>query len=445
MHPVRVIALAWLVSIAAWFYGVWSVRDELWPYSLLQDVEAFLAGDAEESTTLTEKIENDVGLVPARHLVTPAPAMPYPREQYRDLDELPLADDREPPFFYLSPDAPRGYRVIYGVFDFRDRLHGAILLGPDGDLVRVWQTTQEADWSHLPDENVYPHGFDITRQGEILTAYDHGTSLTKYGYCGNEVWRLKGGFHHSIELMDGDGTFWTWGNEGSARQFGIVLQQIAVENGAILRSFDIEDIIRANLAIDIFAIRQKDYEDHADWVMEGGGPFHPNDVDPLPAHLAGYYPGFDAGDLLVSMRSINLIFVMDPETLKVKWWRSGLARRQHDPDWNDRGTITILNNNMHKNASNIIELNPFTLAARNVLQGSYHGFYSWNRGKHDRLPNGFLLVTSSAQGRVFESSPEGFVSFDFHNLYNEDAGALTLSEARFLPMDYFEDLPTCDD
>jgi len=438
----RIIALCWLVFIAAFLFGVRAVEYDLWPYRTIREVQAYIAGDAEESTSIGDKIRNDLNLDPARHLVTAAPEA-RPDSDYRILDMLPLNGRRQPPRVYLAEDAPRGFRLIYGVIDFSEHLHGAIMLDPAGDVVRVWEISQEGvEWSHPADTNVFPHGLEITHDGSLLVAFDHGTSMTKYDFCGAEQWRLKGGFHHSISLGD-NGTFWVLGNEGTPTQFGNIMHEIRVDDGSILRSISIQDMIVANPDIDIFGIRQQDEMDRATWIMTGGGPFHQNDIEPLRKELAPYYPQFEAGDLLVSMRSPDLVFVLAPDNLKVKWWRQGLTRRQHDPDWNRRGTITILNNNMHRGHSDIVELDPKSMESRILLGGSRYHLYTWHRGKHQQLPQGHLLVTSAAQGRVLEVSPDGTVTFDFQNTINPEGDALALSEARFLPLDFFSELPTC--
>ncbi len=141
---------------------------------------------------------------------------------------------------------------------------------------------------------------------------------------------------------------------------------------------------------------------------------------------------------------MNLIFVVDPRSLKVKWWRHGLARRQHDPDWNARGTITIYNNNMHRGYSSIIEVDPRSMERRTLIDGADYDFYTWHRGKHEELPDGTMLITSPEQGRVFEVAPDGTVTFDFHNSFREERGPLSVSEARFLPPDYLQELPECE-
>ncbi len=83
------------------------------------------------------------------------------------------------------------------------------------------------------------------------------------------------------------------------------------------------------------------------------------------------------------------------------------------------------------------------MTVRRALEGGRYDFYTWNRGKHQRYSGGGFLITSSAQGRVFEVSPDGSVTFDFRNVYGSNGKSLVLSEARFLPVDYFHEVPEC--
>ena len=190
-------------------------------------------------------------------------------------------------------------------------------------------------------------------------------------------------------------------------------------------------------------ILQSDTAEGSNWAANIWGSFwHPNDIDPLPKELKKYYPDFNAGDLLVSLRSPNLVFILDQKTLKVKWWRQGLTRRQHDPDWNEKGTITIFNNNTNRGYSNITELNPVTYEYDIIVDGKTYNFYTWWRGNHQMMHNGGVLITSSDQGRVFEIDGEGNLVFEFLNNYGKNQ-YLSISEARFLPKNFFKELPQC--
>lgn len=72
---------------------------------------------------------------------------------------------------------------------------------------------------------------------------------------------------------------------------------------------------------------------------------HLNDVEPLDAAMVEEYPRFEAGDLLVPLRNLHLVFVFDPESGRVKWHASHPLIRQHDPDFLGDGWVGIFDNN----------------------------------------------------------------------------------------------------
>ena len=82
------------------------------------------------------------------------------------------------------------------------------------------------------------------------------------------------------------------------------------------------------------------------------------------------------------------------------------------PDWLPNGKISIFNNNMHRGVSNIVEIDPKTYKQRVVYDGKNEGFYTWMRGKHERLEGGHIALSSPQQGRVFEVNLEERSSLD---------------------------------
>ena len=441
MDKIKTISLCWIVFLTAFFLGIYVYDTEVWPYSFLKKIKNFTTGHVAEELSLLEKIENDLNYKPSRHIKINSFEKSLDSKKYKELKELKLNPRRKKPTIFLADKAPEGYRIIYGTFDFDKTLHGAVMLDPEGRIAHVWHISQEgSEWEHQKDTNIFPHGLEIAPDGSIVTAFDSGNSITKYDYCGNILWRLKGKFHHSIDF-EGEDAVWSWRDSEITDSYKFNLSKIDFHTGKILKEIPWQEIMDANPDIDIFGILQKDTPEGSTWLAE---PWHPNDIDPLPKELEQYYPGFSAGDLLVSLRNPNLIFVMDQDTLKVKWWRQGLVRRQHDPDWNDKGTITIFNNNMHRGYSNITELNPFTYEYEIIVNGETYNFYTWWRGKHEMMPNGGVLITSSDQGRVFETDVNGNITFEFLNTYGDNQEYLAISEARFLPKNFFKELPQCE-
>lgn len=443
MNKISKISLCWLIFLFSFFCGFYVYDFQIWPYGPLSKIQDFFEGHSSEDLSLKEKVQNDFNFKPSRHIKV-VNRKEDQEVEYEEINGLNLNSRRKKPKVFISDQAPEGYRVIYGTFDFENVLHGAIMLDSKGHVVHVWHISQEdLAWKSYDDTNVFPHGFEVASDGSIVTAYDSGSSLTKYDYCGDVIWRLKGSFHHSIEF-EGQKAIWVWKDTKTSAGWRKCLTKVDYQTGDILKEIALQKIMEENPKIDIFGILQKDTGSGSSWINEGGGRWHPNDIDPLPKTLANHYPEFNTDNLLVSLRSPNLIFILDQKTLKVKWWRQGLTRRQHDPDWNDKGTITVFNNNMHRGFSNIMEVNPNTYEYNIILKGEKYNFYTWWRGKHQMMPNGGFLVTSSEQGRVFETSSEGDITFEFINSYGENQEVLAISEALFLPKNYFKELPQCE-
>lgn len=85
--------------------------------------------------------------------------------------------------------------------------------------------------------------------------------------------------------------------------------------------------------------------------------------------MASTFPMFDAGDLVVSLRSGNLVFVLEPGTEDITWWMHDGAFAQHDPDWLPDGGILVFDNNTDFGASRIIRIDPASRSYSVMLDG----------------------------------------------------------------------------
>ena len=421
------LAILWLLFLVAFLWGMATIALQVFPFQIVQAVWVYTAGGLGENTTLREKLANDLGRAPVRWFRT----VPGTPEALPELAVEGLKDRRVQPRMALSPDAPEGYRAVFGAFDFEETLWGAILFDPEGQIVRTWAlSTDDLPQSTEPAERKNMYGVDMRPDGSILyLMQEDGGGIVKVDACGQRDWVLDGIYHHTITPTD-RGTFWTY--EGTQQQFDHVLMEVDTATGEILRSVDMGAVREANPDVHIWDLQREE---------EVWDRVHGNDIEELSPELAAAYPGFEAGDLVMSYRVPNLVFVFDPETLQVKWWRVGPWDRQHDPDFGPDGWITVFSNNERGvgSYSKIIAIDPETYEAEVKVDGADYDFFTEFNGTHQRLENDGFLLTSSHQGRIFEVDANGSVVFDFVNLYQtEDNVTLHVGDAMYFAPDYFE-------
>lgn len=425
----------WLLVLVLYLGGLFSAVMKIWPAPAILEAYFYVTDNRWETRNLKERLWNDMGLVPYRLLTRDAGGAPE-----GDFEELALAnlkDRRQNPHVYVSEKRKPKLTFIYGVFDFTDGLHGAILLDENGQVMRQWTLSENAEkLESQPNTRLYPHGVLVDPDGSVTFIFDFGTQMNKVDACGDYVWTQANHRDYNHLLSRGkDGSIWTLAGDPSW------FERLDGETGEVIQSISMGDLLKANPDLGIFSARSEHYAQGRRW---NGDPFHGNDLEELTPELASAFPMFEAGDLLVSFRNLNLIFVFDPNTLEVKWWRSGFVQQQHDPDWLADGTIMVFDNRWDNPPSRLVTIDPATYEVKTVLDGNDYNFHTINRGKSQMFGDD-LVVTSSKQGRVFEVDANGEVVFEFVNTYDNDDGLRALvSEAIALPVNYFKELPTCD-
>ncbi len=141
---------------------------------------------------------------------------------------------------------------------------------------------------------------------------------------------------------------------------------------------------------------------------------HANSIQVLPRAGKGIW---SAGDLLISIRELDLVVVMDPTTGRVKWGGGpGVVDHQHEPIVLKNDNILVFDNGPLARRSRVLEVNPAT----GKIAWSYQGtppdsFFSAIGGGCQALPNGNVLITESVKGRVFEVTRAGETVWEFYN------------------------------
>jgi hypothetical protein len=409
----------------------YSIRHfEFPPYPQIVEFREFLAGDEMDAdTSMTQKFWNDLGMHPFRLF------QKYPDKATEGATRLSIPSAKErraDPLIYISADHGAGYRAVFGAVDLTDSLWGGLLLDPEGEIVHTWSLST----AHMPtategEELLNMYGLHLFPDGAVIfNQQEESGGIVKVDACSNVVWSLPGNFHHTVSATD-DGFVWTY--EGLQSDFDHKLAKVSIDTGEIVTVINMADVRKANPFIQIFDLQVNKTDPHIS---------HGNDIEPLNAELADDFEQFSKGDLLLSYRSHNLVFVLDPLTLEIKWWRVGEWGRQHDPDWEAGGIISVFSNNKKNQSlrefSDIISINPVTYAAEVIVDGEEYGFYAHSNGDHELTPYGTRMVSSTTQGWAFELDAQGEIVFSFLNLYDaEQARSLNISEAVRLPESYF--------
>jgi len=356
-----------------------------------------------------------------------------------------------------------GLILLSGFFDDSNELR---LIRRDGSIVNRWRVRFSElfpDVSHIRDReppstdwNVDTHGAVALPDGSVVFNFEYG-GLVKLDRCGHPVWTVRQQTHHSVERAEGGG-FWVpsrrhhpAGSESPFFPFATPLQEDTIirvsDDGVVSDEISVPGALYAS---GLDGILTTHYSDLFWTERPTGEMMHLNKAEELTSEVAAEFPQFAAGDLLLSDRAHNLVFVIDPATEKVKWWRSGPWLRQHDPEFTPRGTILLFNNNTYRMApgdlsryaattrtsSQVVELNPTTSEYR-VVFGSRESqpLLSVIRGKVERTARG-VLVAEFEGGRVFEADAGSRVIWEYVNRYDDDEVA-EVTEARLYASDYF--------
>jgi hypothetical protein len=281
-----------------------------------------------------------------------------------------------------------------------------------------------------------------------VVGFDEGDVMARLDACGEAVWKREGVYHHLMSMAE-DGTLWVWRGENSQLAQYQYVHNFDPETGNVIRELGlIEDLIGKSESFSVaFGLRtdypftrvERDPQAGMAWDI-----LHPNDVDVLGSSEAHLFPLFEAGDLLLSFRSPNLIAVVDAKDGRAKWWSNGPWIGQHDPDFAPDGKISVLSNNTGRGRSEILKMDPVTREVINELRGGELSFYSDFMGVHQYLPNGNVLIVAPSEGRAFEVTAEGDYVMEFNNLsprhatYNEH-----IENGLWLPLSFFDALPAC--
>lgn len=354
---------------------------------------------------------------------------------------------------FNKDEAEPGLTLLSSVFDGGNEMR---LIRLDGTVVRRWPVRffdLFKDVSHVSPEDVPTSEWNVTTHGAV--ALPDGSIVFNFEYlgtakldrCGAVQWTLARTTNHSLERT-ADGRFWTVNEMYRRRESPFPLlrppfsEQLALQlsaDGNVMREISAPGLFFKNdLTALLFSNGLRGTEVPSEDVT------HLNDVEELSAAMAPQFPAFAAGDLLLSMRNLNLLMVIDPNTERVKWHQTGPWMAQHDPDFQANGTISVFSNNDDRTetgallgGSRIMEVDPSTGRTRVRYGGTpQQKMFSSRRGDHQYLDHGHVLIDESESGRVFEVNQQNDIVWEFINRYDDARVGIVMGATRYRD-DYF--------
>jgi hypothetical protein len=329
----------------------------------------------------------------------------FERESLTTLGYIDAAYDprhRERGVLHIDAD-----RVFEGVRFYNGlRAENAILVSAQGEVLHEWARPLGGKWQFarlLPD-------------GDIIVRNPGG--LTRLAPDSEIVWKVRARTHHDFCIFDDriyaltDEAVLMPSIHEIHRTADNFVSRFTLGGDFIDRISLIEVIRGSQCAMLLPSIGHLEFRSSGHAADAKLDIIHSNHVEVMDGSLGHLGDLYRRGNILVTVRQLNLIMVFDPATRDVLWaWGPSNLVYPHHAVPLDNGRILVFSNGTEQ--SEIIEVDPLT----NAVEWRYtaEGFFSERRGAAHRLPNGNTLITESDRGRAIEVTSDGDVVWHFAN------------------------------
>lgn len=331
---------------------------------------------------------------------------------------------------------------------------GAKVIDMEGKELHRWDisfTKAFPDSSHVefraPDEAIGILGAHMFPNGDVVFNFNGGNfpdgGLVKIDKCSNILWTNKTFTHHAINIAP-NGDVWAPVHEFHpefvkewkhlhAPYYEDQIARFSAADGHELDRISILDAIYQSTRQGLLLGTASTKID-----IHSRDPLHLNDVEVLTPEMAPAFPMLKAGDIMVSLRDINTIAVIDPQTKLIKWAVTGRTLKQHDPDLLPNGHIIVFDNRWGEPASRVLEFDAQTQKVIWQYAGTPEdNFYEQIRGMQQVLPNGNVMTIEPEEGRIFEINRAlgNKIVWDYYNFTKKDAVGQVTQAERFQEKD----------
>ena len=344
------------------------------------------------------------------------------------------------PFVYPVGVTKMDPRMYPGVTLFNPPTGQVVLIDPAGQFVKAWFPPVEGDLLKGAEPILDTPGHILVTLN-VPDSLD--TTLQEMDWDGNVVWEVHA-----------PSTLGKTGEVPDTIEYHHDHSRLANGNTLVLCHFDIDvPAISPNTLLDDFileydpdgnivwewylhehfdqmgftdeqkaliaAVRPTRGRSGADWA-------HANSIEVLPENRFQADPRFAPGNIIVSLRAPNMVFIIDKNTGDIVWQigpSDNLTIGQHWPHMNPimgldtDGLIIVFDNggevgypSKYRSYSRVVEIDPLNKTVVREYDATHTGriaqtFFSHIISGAQRLPNGNTLVDEGTSGRLFELDP----------------------------------------
>lgn len=234
---------------------------------------------------------------------------------------------------------------------------------------KIWPNPPQLEGRQIDDSLACIFACHLYANGDLLVVF-HGLERTVRGYGlakmdkdSNVIWSYAANVHHDVVVGE-DGTIYTLEQRPVyERPKGLefvhlpwlvdYLVMLTPDGKELKKPISILEALRTSPYATLLSpletplnpsstteLNEQTFRE----LRQRQDVLHTNSVKVLTRAMASKFPNFKAGQILVSMRSLNAIAVLDPETGTVVWGADGPWHVQHDAQFLDNGHLLIFDN-----------------------------------------------------------------------------------------------------
>jgi len=303
---------------------------------------------------------------------------------------------------------------------------GAFLMDMSGNVLHTWSYAYEDAVGESPptdDARSWRRAY-MYPNGDLLAIFE-GRALIKVNKDSELQWVYADRCHHQAEVT-ADGSIYV----------------LSREPRIIKRIHETEPILE-----DYISVLDQDGSLLKRVSILEWDVLHTNSIRVLNGVNSKFSQAFKKGNVLLSMRELNMLAIVNLEEETVEWVSWGMWATQHDPVLLPNGRMLVFDNRGNRGNSRVMEFDPFTQEVFWEYQGDPpKSFYSRACGANQRLPNGNTLISDSDSGRALEVARDGSIVWMFqspHRIGEQGDVVARLFDMVRLPREW--DLPWLED